>query len=64
MPEFGIDTVTVPGVVDGWSKLLSRFGTRKLADVLAPAIAYARDGFPVAEWDRRILERFRSRPAC
>ncbi|MGB6488002.1 MAG: gamma-glutamyltransferase [Steroidobacteraceae bacterium] len=51
MPEFGIDTVTVPGVVDGWSKLLSRFGTRKLADVLAPAIAYARDGFPVAEWD-------------
>ncbi len=51
MPEFGIDTVTVPGVVDGWSKLLSRFGTRKLSDVLAPAIAYARDGFPVAEWD-------------
>jgi gamma-glutamyltranspeptidase / glutathione hydrolase len=51
MPEFGIDTVTVPGVVDGWSKLLSRFGTRKLSEVLAPAIAYARDGFPVAEWD-------------
>jgi gamma-glutamyltranspeptidase/glutathione hydrolase len=51
MPEFGIDTVTVPGVVDGWSKLLARFGTRKLSDVLAPAIAYARDGFPVAEWD-------------
>ena len=51
MPEFGIDAVTVPGAVDGWSKLLSRFGTRKLADVLAPAIAYARDGFPVAEWD-------------
>ncbi len=51
MPEFGIDSVTVPGVVDGWSKLLSRFGTRQLSDVLAPAIAYARDGFPVAEWD-------------
>ncbi|HUA25807.1 MAG TPA: gamma-glutamyltransferase [Steroidobacteraceae bacterium] len=51
MPEYGIDTVTVPGAVDGWSKLLARFGTRKLADVLAPAIAYARDGFPVAEWD-------------
>ncbi len=50
MPEFGIDSVTVPGVVDGWSKLLARFGTRKLADVLAPAIAYARDGFPVPEW--------------
>jgi gamma-glutamyltranspeptidase / glutathione hydrolase len=51
MPDFGIDTVTVPGAVDGWSKLLSRFGTRKLSDLLAPAIAYARDGFPVAEWD-------------
>ncbi|HEV7136088.1 MAG TPA: gamma-glutamyltransferase [Steroidobacteraceae bacterium] len=50
MPEFGIDTVTVPGVVDGWSKLLARFGTRKLAEVLAPAITYARDGFPVPEW--------------
>ena len=50
MPEFGIDSVTVPGVVDGWSKLLARFGTRKLSDVLAPAIAYARDGFPVPEW--------------
>ena len=51
MPGFGIDSVTVPGAVDGWSKLLARFGTRKLADVLAPAIAYARDGFPVPEWD-------------
>jgi gamma-glutamyltranspeptidase / glutathione hydrolase len=51
MPEFGIDSVTVPGVVDGWSKLLARFGTRKLSDLLAPAIAYARGGFPVAEWD-------------
>src|SRR6185437_10369144 len=51
MPEFGIDSVTVPGVVDGWSKLLARFGTRKLSDVLAPAIAYARGGFPVPEWD-------------
>ena len=51
MPEFGIDSVTVPGVVDGWSKLLARFGTRKLSEVLAPAIAYARGGFPVPEWD-------------
>jgi len=51
MPEFGIDSVTVPGVVDGWSKLLARFGTRKLSDLLAPAIGYARGGFPVAEWD-------------
>lgn len=51
MPQRGIQSVTVPGAVDGWSKLLSRFGTKKFAEVLAPAIHYARDGFPVPEWD-------------
>jgi gamma-glutamyltranspeptidase / glutathione hydrolase len=51
MPSYGIDSVTVPGVVDGWSKLLARFGTKKFPDVLAPAIYYAREGFPVPEWD-------------
>ena len=51
MPQDGIQSVTVPGAVDGWSKLLARFGTRKFPDVLAPAIYYAREGFPVAEWD-------------
>jgi gamma-glutamyltranspeptidase / glutathione hydrolase len=51
MPQHGIDSVTVPGVVDGWSKLLARFGTKKFSEVLAPAIYYAREGFPVPEWD-------------
>jgi gamma-glutamyltranspeptidase / glutathione hydrolase len=51
MPAFGIDSVTVPGVVDGWSKLLDRFGKLNLQEDLAPAIRYAREGFPVAEWD-------------
>jgi gamma-glutamyltranspeptidase / glutathione hydrolase len=51
MPQEGIDSVTVPGAVDGWSKLLARFGTKKLSELLGPAIHYARDGFPVAEWD-------------
>jgi len=51
MPEHGIHSVTVPGAVDGWSKLLSRFGTKKFAEVLAPAIHYAREGFPVPEMD-------------
>ncbi|HXN97887.1 MAG TPA: gamma-glutamyltransferase [Candidatus Acidoferrales bacterium] len=49
MPQHGINSVTVPGVVDGWSKLLSRFGTKKFSEVLAPAIHYAKDGFPVPE---------------
>src|SRR5580704_15809396 len=51
MPPNGIQSVTVPGAVDGWSKLLARFGTKKFPDVLAPAIYYAREGFPVPEWD-------------
>jgi gamma-glutamyltranspeptidase/glutathione hydrolase len=51
MPQKGIQSVTVPGAVDGWSKLLARFGTKKFSELLAPAIYYAREGFPVPEWD-------------
>ncbi|MHB8754853.1 MAG: gamma-glutamyltransferase [Candidatus Acidiferrales bacterium] len=51
MPQHGIDSVTVPGVVDGWSKLLGRFGKLGLEQDLAPAIRYAHEGFPVPEWD-------------
>ncbi|HEV2287662.1 MAG TPA: gamma-glutamyltransferase [Candidatus Acidoferrales bacterium] len=51
MPAFGIDSVTVPGVVDGWSKLLNRFGKLNFEQDLAPAIRYAHEGFPVPEWD-------------
>jgi len=51
MPHRGIHSVTVPGAVDGWAKLLSRFGTKKFSDVLSPAIHYAREGFPLPELD-------------
>ncbi|MGH9747016.1 MAG: gamma-glutamyltransferase [Candidatus Acidiferrales bacterium] len=51
IPERGIQAVTVPGTVDGWAQLLSRFGRMKFSEVLAPAIHYARDGFPVPEMD-------------
>jgi gamma-glutamyltranspeptidase/glutathione hydrolase len=36
-------------VVEGWSQLLSRFGTSPLSKVLQPAIGYAREGFGVHE---------------
>jgi gamma-glutamyltranspeptidase / glutathione hydrolase len=49
MPQRGIDAVTVPGAVDGWNKLLKRFGRKGFADVLMPAITYAEQGFPVGE---------------
>ncbi len=51
MPSRGIHSVTVPGAVDGWSKLSRRFGKKKLAFVLAPAIHVAESGFPVTELD-------------
>ncbi len=49
MPGSGPLAVDVPGVVEGWSQLLSRFGTIPLSKALQPAIRYARDGFPVQE---------------
>jgi gamma-glutamyltranspeptidase/glutathione hydrolase len=49
MPGRGIDAATVPGAVNGWEKLLTRFGKKRFADVLAPSIAYADAGFPVGE---------------
>lgn len=49
MPSKGIHSVTVPGCVDGWQKLLERFGRRSLRQALAPAIRLAEEGFPVSE---------------
>ena len=49
MPQNGIHSVTVPGAMEGWQKLLDRFGQLKFAHVLAPAIRYAEEGFPVSE---------------
>ena len=48
VPELGWPSVTVPGAPAGWEELLRRFGRMELADVLAPAIAYARDGSAVS----------------
>ena len=49
MPESGIDTVTVPGAVEGWNKLHERFGRIAWKDLFAPAIFYAENGFAVQE---------------
>jgi gamma-glutamyltranspeptidase/glutathione hydrolase len=51
MPQRGIHAVTVPGVVDGWQKLADKFGRKKLAEDLSPAMRTAQEGFPVAELD-------------
>jgi gamma-glutamyltranspeptidase/glutathione hydrolase len=49
VPSHGPLPVTVPGTVDGWFSLHGRFGALPMTDVLAPAIRYARDGYPVSE---------------
>src|SRR6187397_3259766 len=49
MPGSGIYTVTVPGAVKGWEMMRARFGRLPMADLLAPAIFYAEDGFPVSD---------------
>lgn len=57
LPEFGPLTITVPGCVDAWWRLHQRFGRLPFADVLADAIGYAEDGFPVSEEFERSIER-------
>jgi gamma-glutamyltranspeptidase/glutathione hydrolase len=62
MPADGWLSVTVPGAVDGWNALHQRFGRLSLADLLAPAITYAGDGFGVTpliarQW-QQAAERF------
>ncbi|MBA8882948.1 gamma-glutamyltransferase [Dokdonella fugitiva] len=49
IPPLGPLPVNVPGCVDAWFALHDRFGKLPMKDVLAPAIAYARDGFPLTE---------------
>lgn len=41
-------SVTVPGALKAWDALLTRFGTKELPELFAPAIAFGRNGFPVA----------------
>jgi gamma-glutamyltranspeptidase / glutathione hydrolase len=49
MPQGGIHSVTVPGAVAGWDALRTRLGRLSMADLLAPAIFYADEGFPVSD---------------
>ena len=48
MPPLGWDAVTVPGAVDAWVKLSEKFGRLPFAELFAPAIAYAKNGFIVS----------------
>ena len=49
IPYLGPLSVTVPGAVDGWFKMHHRYGKLTMSELLAPAISYAINGFPVSE---------------
>jgi gamma-glutamyltranspeptidase/glutathione hydrolase len=50
IPPRGFLPISVPGAVDGWFALHGKFGKLPMKDVLAPAIRYAADGFPVTQY--------------
>ena len=50
IPPRGFLPISVPGAVDGWFALHGRFGKLPMKDLLAPAIRYAQEGFPVTQY--------------
>ncbi len=61
MPVRGIHSVTVPGAVAGWEAMHKRYGKLPWKDLFQGAIAYAEEGFPVAEgmhesWETKYLK--------
>jgi len=66
MPGLGWPAVTVPGAPAAWAELARKWGKLSLEEVLAPAVAYARDGFPVSPvtaeiWDRAVQKYKKAR---
>jgi gamma-glutamyltranspeptidase/glutathione hydrolase len=59
MPQSGIQSVTVPGCVEGWEKLHHKFGKLPWGELFRPAIYYAVNGFPVTELIADGWSRFR-----
>ena len=49
IPSHGPLPVSVPGAVDGWFELHEKFGSKTMTEILAPAIDYAKNGFPLTE---------------
>ena len=56
IPGDGLTAAAIPGALDAWRLLLERFGTRTLAEVVAPARALAEGGFPMYPSLRQLLE--------
>lgn len=55
VPGTGHLAAVVPGAFGAWLDLVARYGTLPLAEVLAPAIGYARDGYPLVRAASRTI---------
>lgn len=67
LPPFHAYTITVPGACAGWCDLVEKHGTKPMAEILAPAIKLAEEGFPVAPitsyfWERGAQRQLKSAP--
>lgn len=67
LPPFHAHTITVPGACAGWFDLIERHGSLPMAEILAPAVRLASEGFPVApitsySWQRGAQNQLRSAP--
>ncbi len=49
IPSHGPLPLSVPGALDGWFELHEKFGSKPMSEILAPAIHYAQNGFPLTE---------------
>lgn len=69
IPSYGVEPIDVPGAVAGWMTLHERFGKLPLEEVMAPAIRYAEEGYPVTPNISRLWQeafenysKYRDRP--
>lgn len=61
IPDFGSYSVSVPGAVSGWGAMHEKFGSKPFAGLMAPAVRYAREGFPVTQVIADAMEGYRVR---
>ncbi|HEY6867690.1 MAG TPA: gamma-glutamyltransferase, partial [Candidatus Eisenbacteria bacterium] len=59
IPLYSPFSWTVPGACDGWFELHARYGKLPMSVVLAPAIRFAEEGFPLSpviagDWERSV----------